>query len=134
MTLYADDESWATMAVYGEPAGATGPFKGEVLQFAMDGSQRIRRLFHHRSVIDNRTRTTGYWAIPKQTISRDGRFIAFTSNWDNSGRYDLFIARIDPAPHLSKIAITTASDPAAGTVRQRRVTEPAATVRPRARN
>ncbi len=36
-------------------------------------------------------------AMPKQTISRDGRFIAFTSNWGNSGRYDLFIARIEPA-------------------------------------
>ncbi|MDQ2920650.1 MAG: hypothetical protein M3R52_03390, partial [Acidobacteriota bacterium] len=36
--------------------------------------------------------------VPKPTISKDGRFIAFTSNWENSGRYDLFIAKIDPAP------------------------------------
>jgi hypothetical protein len=134
MTLYADDESWATMAVYGEPRGATGPFKGEVLQFAMDGSQRIRRLFHHRSVIDNLTRTTGYWGIPKQTISRDGRFIAFTSNWENSGRYDLFIARIDPAPHLAKAPLATPTDSPAKVVRQRWVTQPAHVGRPQPRN
>ncbi|TLY32543.1 MAG: hypothetical protein E6K56_03020, partial [Ignavibacteria bacterium] len=103
MTLYPDDESWATMALWGESnVSNTGAFKDEVMQFALDGSQRIRRLFHHRSRIDNLTATSGYWAIPKPTISRDGHFIAFTSNWENSGRYDLFIARIDPAPRLLK--------------------------------
>jgi hypothetical protein len=104
-TLYADDESWVTIGFYAEPESkrlpGPGAFDDEVMQIAMDGSQRIRRLFHHRSLIDNRSETTGYWAAPKATISRDGRFIAFTSNWGNSGRYDLFIARIDPAPHLA---------------------------------
>ena len=38
------------------------------------------------------------WGVPKQTISRDGKFIAFTSNWGNSGRTDLFVAKITPAP------------------------------------
>jgi len=68
------------------------------MQIAMDGSQRIRRLFHHRSIVNEQSPgTDGYWAEPKVTISRDGRYIAFTSNWGNSGRYDLFIARIEPA-------------------------------------
>src|ERR1051326_2101156 len=121
MTLYADDESWATMALWGESnVSNTRAFKDEVMQFALDGSQRIRRLFHHRSQIDNLTPASGYWALPKPTISRDGRFIAFTSNWDNSGRYDLFIARIDPPPHLVK-------QPSAS----RPVSTPSNTVRPR---
>ncbi len=97
-TLYADDESWVTVGLYQDPSAKglpdPGVYDNEVMQIAMDGSQRIRRLFHHRSQIDNLTPTSGYWAIPKPTISRDGRFIAFTSNWENSGRYDLFIARI----------------------------------------
>ncbi|MEA2205823.1 MAG: hypothetical protein QOE77_2599 [Blastocatellia bacterium] len=103
-TLYADDESWATIGLFDESdVQETGAFENEVMQIAMDGSQRIRRLFHHRSEVDNLSETTGYWAIPKPTISRDGRFIAFTSNWEKSGRYDLFIAKIDAAPHLSKL-------------------------------
>jgi len=99
MTLFADDENWVTMGLYDDPSETgteTGAFENEVMQVAMDGSQRIRRLFHHRTQIDNLTETTGYWAIPKPTISKDGRFIAFTSNWEKSGRYDLFIAKIDP--------------------------------------
>lgn len=121
-SLYADDESWVTIGLYDESdAHDTGAFENEIMQIAMDGSQRIRRLFHHRSRIDSKTETTGYWAVPKPTISKDGKFIAFTSNWGNSGRYDLFIAKIDPAPRLSNIARTPPSAPSS-LVRQRRVT------------
>ncbi len=124
-SLYADDESWALLGMYDDPAEKgteTGTLENEVVQVAMDGSQRIRRLFHHRSQIDNKTDTTGYWAVPKPTISKDGQFIAFTSNWGNSGRYDLFIAKIDPAPRLPGLAKTPA--PSSSTlVRQRRVTQ-----------
>lgn len=103
-SLYADDESWAMLGLFDDPGvqglPETNAFENEVVQIAMDGSQRIRRLFHHRSHIDNFSDTTGYWAVPKPTITRDGRFIAFTSNWGNNGRYDLFIAKIDPAPSV----------------------------------
>lgn len=129
-SLYADDESWVTIGLYDESdAHDTGAFENEVMQIAMDGSQRIRRLFHHRSQIDNKTATTGYWAVPKPTISKDGRFIAFTSNWGNSGRYDLFIAKIDPAPRLTGLAQTPA--PSSSTlVRQRRVTQARPSAKP----
>jgi len=102
-SLYADDESWVMLGLYDDPAETgteTSAFENEVMQIAMDGSQRIQRLFHHRSHIDNFSDTTGYWAVPKPTISKDGRFIAFTSNWGNSGRYDLYIAKIDPAASI----------------------------------
>ena len=124
-SLYADDESWVMLGLYDDPGitglPETGAFENEVMQIAMDGSQRIRRLFHHHSIIDNKTDTSGYWAIPKPTISRDGRFIAFTSNWGKSGRYDLFIAKIDPAPRLSRLT-QTRPEAASSLVRQRRVT------------
>src|SRR5258706_5763182 len=110
----------------------TGDCRGEVMQYATDGSQRIRRLFHHRSIIDNLTNTSGYWAIPKPTISRDGRFIAFTSNWGKSGRYDLFIARIDPAPRLSGRSQEQPPRPSSP-VRPRRITQ-TMPARPRTQN
>ena len=98
-SMLADDESWITIGTYDDPScllPESGIFEDEIIQLATDGSQRLRRLLHTRSAIDNLTITTGYWAMPKPTISRDGRFIAYTSNWENSGRYDLFIAKIDP--------------------------------------
>ena len=103
-SLAADNEDWVMEGCYDDPAYntpgyayETGAFEDEIMQISMDGSQRIQRLLHHRSSIKNTTATNGYWAVPKPTITRDGRFIAFTSNWEDSiGRYDLFIAKIDP--------------------------------------
>jgi len=135
-SLYADDESWVLLGLYDDPAEPgteTGAYENEVMQIAMDGSQRIRRLFHHRSHIDNHSETTGYWAIPKPTISRDGRFIAFTSNWGKSGRYDLFIAKIDPAPRLFGLSQARPAAPS-GLVRQRRVTQKRPADRPQTEN
>jgi Concanavalin A-like lectin/glucanases superfamily len=90
MSLYADDESWAMMGLYDESdVGETGAFENEIMQFSTTDPQKFRRLAHHRSA------GTEYWSIPKPTISRDGRFIAFTSNWENAtGRTDLFILKV----------------------------------------
>jgi len=103
-SMLADNEDWITIGTYDDPSvllPESGVFEDEIIQVATDGSQRFRRLLHTRSSIDNESNTTGYWAMPKPTISKDGRFIAYTSNWEKSGRYDLFIARIEPAPRLS---------------------------------
>jgi outer membrane biosynthesis protein TonB len=116
MTMLADNEDWVTIGTFVDPTinlPSLGVFKDEIFQIALDGSQRVRRLLHHRSSIDFKTDTTGYWAMPKPTISRDGRFIAYTSNWEKSGRYDLFIARIDPAPALSAPTPTPTPTPIA---------------------
>jgi len=105
-TMLADNEDWITIGTHHDPAApkpGTGIYDDEILQVSLDGSERIRRICHTRSVYDDKTETTGYWSAPKPTISRDGRFIAFTSNWENSGRYDLFIVKIDPAPSLSRV-------------------------------
>ena len=121
-SMLADDERWMTIGTYDDPAITlpdSGIFEDEILQVALDGSQRIRRICHTRSSIDNQSPVTGYWATPKPTISKDGRFIAFTSNWEKSGRYDLFIARIEPA-----------SSPA-GTLPPKTTSTPASTQRPR---
>jgi len=104
-TMLADDESWITIGTchdQGNNLPGSGIFDDEIIQVALDGSERFRRICHTRSSIDYKTNTTSYWAEPKPTISRDGRFIAFTSNWEKSGRYDLFVVRIGPAPRLNQ--------------------------------
>lgn len=121
-SMLANNEDWITIGTYDDPdikLPDSGLFEDEILQVALDGSQRIRRICHTRCAIDNRTITTGYGAAPKPTISKDGRFIAFTSNWEKSGRYDLFIVRIEPAPVLRTVRPGQPSKPA--TQRQRRV-------------
>ncbi len=82
-SLLADDESWALVSFYGgEPPGV---FRGEIIQVATDGSQQVRRLAHHRSQFGE------YYDSPRANISRDGCLVAFASNWDDSGRRDVFV-------------------------------------------
>jgi hypothetical protein len=51
----------------------------EILAWKVDGSQLLR-LVHHRSREGGHG--GGYWSQPRPVISRDGKYIAFTSNFD----------------------------------------------------
>lgn len=109
-TMLADNEDWITIGTHRDPSATqrgSGIYDDEILQISLDGSERIRRICHTRSVVDDKSESTNYWAAPKPTISRDGHFIAFTSNWEKSARYDLFIVKIDPAPYLTKAPVIT---------------------------
>jgi hypothetical protein len=90
--MLADNEDWVLVSFYTPHVNEV--MQGEVVQVATDGSGRVRRLFHHHSVLK------GYYDSPRANISRDGRFVAFSSNWGSlaSGRHDMFVARIEPAP------------------------------------
>lgn len=123
-TMLANNEDWMTIGTYLDydtVAGGLpnyGLMTNEIAQVSLDGSHRVRRLAHTRSVIAADTAegraysgiaskpSNGYTANPKPTISKDGKFIAFTSNWGNSDRYDLFILKIDPAPVLTQSGAT----------------------------
>lgn len=65
------------------------PFEAELFLQYTDGS--VSRLAHHRSS------SCAYWVQPRATISRDGRYVAFASDWGREldcgdlGRGDPFI-------------------------------------------
>src|SRR5262249_11387718 len=86
----ADNDSWILVSFYLINAAKTQPglFHNEIVLVKTDGSQRVIRLLHHHSVYKD------YWDTPRANISRDGRFVAFTSNWGGRARRDLFIARL----------------------------------------
>lgn len=72
----------------------TRAFDNEVVMIATDGSNRVKRIAHHHSVVLN----NNYAAQPKASASHDGNFIAFTSNWGNpNGRLDLYLVRVQTA-------------------------------------
>ncbi len=93
-SMLADDERWVLASLYGgedAPPERWGTFAQEIYLMATDGSQRVRRLAHHFSAVK------GYWDTPRANISRDGRFVAFTSNWARPGRFDVFILQVPDA-------------------------------------
>jgi hypothetical protein len=89
-----DDESWFEVEHYSKPGGSWYPFRDEIILVEAKTGGRVRRLLHHHSVFAD------YYDQPRSNISRDGRFIAFTSNWGGNRR-DLFIARIEPETVLT---------------------------------
>ncbi len=92
VSLLADDEGWLMVSTYYISNGlpSSGLFKNELFQVATDGSRRVRRLAHLHSTLRE------YWDSPRATISRDGRYAVFTSNWGATNRRDVFIVRIPP--------------------------------------
>jgi hypothetical protein len=94
LSMLADNEGWVLVSFY--TPHPNGVMEGEVVQVATDGSGRVRRLFHHQAT------GTDYYDSPRANISRDGRFVAFSSNWGVAGeRHDMFVARIEPAPAVT---------------------------------
>lgn len=85
-------DAWMTASRFSRTGGSVlQAFDNEIVQIATDGSNRVRRIAHHRSVVVN----NNYDAQPKASVSRDGNFITFTSNWGNpNGRRDLYLARV----------------------------------------
>ena len=94
MSMRADNEQWGLISHYNDDgSGVASPFENEIFQVATDGTGNVRRIVHHRSVFNE------YNDAPFANISRDGRFVAFSSNWGNAnGRRDVFVAYIVTAP------------------------------------
>jgi hypothetical protein len=110
VSMLADDESWALLSLFG--AASSGWMRREILQVATDGSQRVRRLAHHHSIYKT------YFDSPRANISRDGRFVAFSSNWGGRPRHDLFVVRIPPASGESATPTPTPTQPSERTTTQ----------------
>ena len=94
----------------GDPQCAFGDV---VMALATDGSGRIWRFAHHRSIVHVRGATraendaSGYnfWDCPRGNVSPDGRYYLFTSNWEETVgrdargrmREDVFLVKLEKA-------------------------------------
>jgi len=82
----------------------------EILAIATDGSQKVWRFCHHRSIYhapakpgEKPTRPTNFWDSPRGNVSQCGMFYMFTSNWEESlgkdkkdrPRNDVFIVKFE---------------------------------------
>ena len=58
--------------------GFYDPLEGELFILKLDGTGLIRLAHHHAS-------GSGYWEQPRASMSNDGRYVIFDSDWDLSG-------------------------------------------------
>jgi len=84
----------------------------EIIGVATDGSGKVWRFAHHRSIAHTRgptpadNRGYNFWDCPRGNVAQDGRFYMFTSNWeetvgkDDHGRVreDAFIVKLEARP------------------------------------
>jgi hypothetical protein len=86
ISMLANDESKVLVSYF----GGSGSFVGDnrLVWVNTDGSGTVTPLAYHYSTYNS------YYDSPRADISADGRFVAFTSNWGNSGRDDVFILQI----------------------------------------
>lgn len=86
-------DTWVLGSRYHTTGGTVvNPFDNECVLVKTDGSGNVRRVAHHRAVF------ASYYDAPFGSLSLDGRFIIWSSNWGTgSGRYDVYIAEVTPA-------------------------------------
>ncbi|MFZ3012676.1 MAG: hypothetical protein WA045_03120 [Nitrospira sp.] len=104
LAMPGGSDAWMTASRFSPTGGPVlQAFDNEIVQVATDGSNRVRRIAHHRSVVVN----NNYDTQPKAAVSRDGNFITFTSNWGNlNGRRDLYLARVQSSTATTLTAPT----------------------------
>ena len=86
--------------------GQHDPLERELFLLSVDG--RVRRLAHHRSSQDS------YWAQPRASISRDGRYVIFASDWGrNPGQdsVDPYIIDLRPTEQTPTGAVIAPPEP-----------------------
>jgi hypothetical protein len=90
-SLRGVNETWALVGFFSEKESSPrdGLFHNELVLINTDGSGSVRRLAHHHTVNQN-----NYFNQPRANLSRDGKFVAFTSNWGGSTQRDLFIGKL----------------------------------------
>jgi WD40-like Beta Propeller Repeat len=74
---------------YGANAVEWRPWDNEIVGVQTDvgdGSAEVWRFAHHRSDVnsDDDASTISFWYTPRPNISRDGRWVLFTSNWEKT--------------------------------------------------
>jgi uncharacterized protein (TIGR03437 family) len=91
------------------PYFPTRAWDGEIIAVPTDGSSTIWRFAHVRSILNG-----NFYDQPRANISQDGRYVLFTSNWENtlgldvSGnhRLDVFLVELDQKYPASPVADT----------------------------
>lgn len=115
MSMRGIDENWALASTYTVNGciSRIGVLHDEIFLFSTDGFQSLRRLAHTRTIlsecINGQSANSTYYRTARANISRDGKYVAFTSSWgiaNPNARTDLFIVRVPqttPPPSSSNV-------------------------------
>lgn len=96
LSLNAVDQLWTAVSTYTDSSlSRLTPLANEIFLASLDGSKQVKRICHTRAV----------GVEPKGNISKDGKYIAFSSDWSGS-RSDLFVARVETIATLPPVITT----------------------------
>ncbi len=87
LSMLAADENWVELATYDGSTPPDNYLRQEIFLIRTNGSGEVQHICHHYSNV------TDYWSSPRANISRDGKYIAFTSNW-NASLLHLFVVQV----------------------------------------
>lgn len=90
ISALSNDESVILISNFtgGGGGAGTGQLRDEIFLVATNGSGGVKHLLHHHSVFRD------YWDTPRASMSMDGRFVTFASNWGRTGTTDVFVAKV----------------------------------------
>ena len=108
ISCLGNDETKVAMSSYAMNTPPDNYLRDEVFLITVDGNQTVTHVCHHYS------HYTDYYSSPRGNVSRDHKYFAYTSNYANQGRLDLFIVQIPdgtPQPPVANFS----GNPTSGT-------------------
>ncbi|MFN0104521.1 MAG: hypothetical protein ACKV2U_20840 [Bryobacteraceae bacterium] len=106
-TCFIGYDSRSANSVKNIASAPSKPNRQEIIM-ARPGSE-VRRLAIHRSKIyDNGSDLTGYYQSPRASISRDGRFVAFESNYGIPEQPSVYVVDAGAPITSTRIEVTSA--------------------------
>jgi len=88
ISCLGNDETKVAMSSYAMNTPPDNYLRDEVFLITVDGNQTVTHVCHHYS------HYTDYYSSPRGNVSRDHKYFAYTSNYANQGRLDLFIVQL----------------------------------------
>jgi len=109
VSLRADAETFVVASTYAGD-GSYSAFEDEIYLAYTDGSGFVR-LAHTRSTEANPDRAKRYWAQPRATVDRAGRWVVWTSDLGSTSRTDVLMLEIPVELRPATSTPTTPSTP-----------------------
>jgi hypothetical protein len=88
VSFLATGDKKALVSFYANGTPGKSKYAGEIVLVRTDGSGKIKHILKHNSVYRE------YYDTPRASMSRDGKWGIFTSNWGSSTRRDVYIFKL----------------------------------------
>jgi hypothetical protein len=86
---------WALISTYDDDLVSYTWMDDKIFAIELKPGGRVVQLAHTHSLVDGNLES-GYWAEPQATVNQNFTRVLFSSNWEKTGKVDMFAISLNP--------------------------------------